>query len=138
MIKHSYLWQKTNRKKVKFSIRERIKSFRYAFDGIASMVKNEHNSRIHIIAAIVVILLGIISKISPGEWIALIIVMGLVFITELINSAIEDLADLIDRDENTVIKQIKDYAAASVLIASLIAIITGALIFIPDFIRLVS
>jgi len=119
---------------VKFSIRERIKSFRYAFDGIASMVKNEHNSRIHIIAAIVVIILGIISKISPGEWIALIIVMGLVFITELINSAIEDLADLIDTDENAVIKQIKDYAAASVLIASLIAIITGALIFIPDFI----
>lgn len=119
---------------MKFSIRERIKSFRYAFDGIASMVKNEHNSRIHIIAAIVVIILGIISKISPGEWIALIIVMGLVFITELINSAIEDLADLIDTDENAVIKQIKDYAAASVLIASLIAIITGALIFIPDFI----
>jgi diacylglycerol kinase (ATP) len=117
---------------VKFSIGARIKSFRYAFDGIASMVKNEHNSRIHIIAAILVILLGIISRISPGEWIALIIVMGLVFITELINSAIEDLADLVDSNENKAIKQIKDYAAASVLIASLIAIITGALIFIPD------
>ena len=96
------------------------------------MVKNEHNSRIHIIAAILVILLGIISRISSGEWIALIIVMGLVFITELINSAIEDLADLVDSNENKAIKQIKDYAAASVLIASLIAIITGALIFIPD------
>lgn len=121
---------------MKFSIRSRINSFRYAFEGIASMIKNEHNSRIHIFAAVLVIVLGIIFRISPGEWVAIVIVMGLVFITELINSALEGLANLVDPDENPGIKQIKDYAAASVLIAAIIAIITGALIFIPDFMNL--
>jgi diacylglycerol kinase (ATP) len=123
---------------MKFSIRSRINSIRYAIEGIASMISNEHNSRIHIIAAVLVIILGIVFRISPGEWMALVIVIGLVFITELINSAIENLADLVDPDENPGIKRLKDYAAASVFIAAITAIITGALVFIPYLLSLLS
>ncbi len=122
----------------KFSIRSRVKSFSYAFEGISSMIKNEHNSRIHLIAAIVVILSGLLLHLSLNEWIAISIVIGLVFITELVNSAIEILADLIDPNRNPKIKRIKDYAAASVLISAILAIVVGVLIFVPRIIEVIK
>jgi diacylglycerol kinase (ATP) len=121
----------------KFNIRSRIKSFKYAFEGIACMIRNEHNSRVHLAAAVFVIILGLILHLSLVEWIALTIVTGLVFITELINSAIELLADLIDPEINPKIKRAKDYAAASVLIAAIIAIVTGVLIFVPRILEVI-
>jgi diacylglycerol kinase len=121
----------------KFNIRSRIKSFKYALEGIASMIRNEHNSRVHLAAAVIVIILGLILKLSLIGWAVITIVTGLVFITELINSAIELLADLIDPEINPKIKRAKDYAAASVLIAAIIAVIAGALVFIPRILEVI-
>jgi undecaprenol kinase/diacylglycerol kinase (ATP) len=122
----------------KFSIRSRITSIKYAFEGIASMIKYEHNSRIHLIAAVLVILLGLIVHLSLIEWVAITITIGLVFVTELINSALELLADLIDPEANPKIKRIKDYAAASVLVSAIIAVIAGVLIFVPKIIEIIK
>lgn len=101
------------------------------------MIRNEHNSRVHLAATVFVIILGLIFHLSLIGWVAIAIVTGLVFITELINSAIELLADLIDPKINPKIKRAKDYAAASVLIAAIIAIITGALIFVPRILEVI-
>jgi diacylglycerol kinase len=114
-----------------FSVRSRIRSFKYAFRGLWSLVRYEHNSRIHLIASIIVIIAGILLKISPMEWCFLTIVTGLVFITELLNSSLENLADSIDRDRNEFIRKAKDYAAAAVLISVIIAVVVGGIIFIP-------
>jgi diacylglycerol kinase (ATP) len=122
----------------KFSIKSRVNSFRYAFEGIASMIRNEHNSRIHLFTAVLVIILGLIVHLSIIEWVAVTIVIGLVFITELINSALELLADLVDPETNPKIKRMKDYAAASVLISALIAIVAGGLIFVPRLMELIK
>jgi diacylglycerol kinase (ATP) len=115
----------------KFSLKSRLASFKFAFRGLWSLLKNEHNSRIHILAAIIAIITGILLKISFPEWCFLTIVIGLVFITELLNSSIEKLADIVDPELNEGIGKTKDYAAAAVLVSALIAVIAGCLIFIP-------
>jgi diacylglycerol kinase len=115
----------------KFSLRSRLKSFHFAWNGLSSLFKYEHNSRIHLCAALIAIAAGIFLGLSSTEWILLVIVTGLVFITELFNSAIESLADRIDPEWHDLIMKAKDYSAAAVLISALIAIIAGAIIFIP-------
>lgn len=115
----------------KFSVRSRIRSFSYAFRGISSLFRNEHNSRIHIVAAIAVVIVGIILKLNIYEWCLITIVIGLVFVTELINSALESIADRVDPEWNDLIMKSKDFSAAAVLVAAIIALITGCLIFIP-------
>ena len=92
----------------KFLLRNRLKSFRFAFNGIKKLIKNEHNARIHIAALICVIGLGVFFKIELTEWIALTIVSGLVILTELLNTAVERLADFVEPDWNEKIGIIKD------------------------------
>jgi diacylglycerol kinase len=101
------------------------------------LLKNEHNSRIHILAAIIAIVMGIIMKLDHYEWSLLVIVIGAVFLTELLNSSIESLADLIDPEFNELIMRAKDYSAAAVLISAIVAIVVGGLIFIPKFLDLI-
>jgi diacylglycerol kinase (ATP) len=115
----------------KFSFKSRIGSFRFALNGMRSLLKYEHNSRIHFIAAIIAIILGIIFRLDFSEWSLLTVVIGIVFITELFNSSLESLADRIDPEWNEQIRRAKDYAAAAVLVSAVIAIIAGCLIFIP-------
>ena len=121
----------------KFSLKSRLGSFRFAVNGLLLLLKNEHNSRIHLLAAIIAIVMGIIMKIDHYEWSLLIIVIGAVFLTELLNSSIESLADLIDPEWNELIMRAKDYSAAAVLISAIVAIIVGGLIFIPKFLGLI-
>lgn len=115
----------------KFSMNSRLASFRFAFSGLISLLKNEHNSRIHLAAAILAITAGIIFKLVIEEWCLLLIVIGIVFITELLNSALEALADHVEPGRNDLIGKAKDYSAGAVLISAIIALITGLLIFIP-------
>ena len=123
-------------KQKKFSLRSRLGSFKFAIEGLLFLLKNEHNSRIHLLAAIAVIILGIIVKLNHIEWSIMVIVIGLVFLVELLNSSIETLADLINPEWNELIKRAKDYGAAAVLISAIIAIIAGSLIFIPKLLAL--
>jgi len=115
----------------KFSLKTRIGSFRFAINGLRSLLIYEHNSRIHLVAAILVIFAAILLKVSVSEWVLLTVVMGIVFLTELLNSAIETLSDLIEPGYNEIIRRAKDYSAAAVLVSAIIALITGCLIFIP-------
>ena len=121
----------------KFSLKSRLESFRFALNGLLLLLKNEHNSRIHILAAIIAIVMGIIMKLDHYEWSLLVIVIGAVFLTELLNSSIESLADLIDPEFNEPIMRAKDYSAAAVLISAIVAIVVGGLIFIPKFLDLI-
>ena len=117
----------------RFSISERLKSFKYAFNGLR-IVLNQHNFWIHILAAIIAILLGIYYQISISEWIAITLCIALVFAAEILNTAIELLADLIDKNYNEKIGMVKDLAAGAVLIISIAAAIVGGLIFIPKLV----
>jgi undecaprenol kinase/diacylglycerol kinase (ATP) len=122
----------------KFSIKKRAQSFSYAFNGIRLLFLEEHNSRIHAVAAICAIIAGIILKILIFEWIALTFAIGFVFVVETINSSIENTADLISLEKSNKIKRIKDLSAAAVLISSLSALVIGGLIFIPKIVSLIK
>lgn len=116
-----------------FSLKERNKSFKYAFEGIATFFRQEHNARIHLAATIAVIGLSIIFPVSRMEAIALTFAIGFVWVAEIFNTAIEKMADFISKETNPAIKTIKDLSAAAVLVAAVIAVITGCFIFIPKF-----
>jgi diacylglycerol kinase len=117
--------------KERFSLKKRIRSFGFAFQGLKTLLREEPNARIHIVAAICVIILGFLLKISAGEWIAVIFAIGFVITTEIINSAIENIADFISPEKNDKIKKVKDLAAAAVLISAITALIIGVIIFLP-------
>ena len=123
-------------KQEKFSLKKRLKSFVYAFNGLFFMLKNEHNSRIHLFVAICVIIAGFLFKITVIEWISVVFACGLVFVAEIFNSSIEQLADYVSSEPNEKIKIGKDLAAASVLVAAFIAVIIGLIIFVPYIIKI--
>jgi len=112
-----------------------FRSFSYALRGIGTVFKEEFNSRVHLLAALVVVVLGFVLKVSSWEWIILILVMGGVFTMELINTSIEKLADLYSSEFNPKIKKIKDLSAGAVLVASITAIIMGFIIFLPKILN---
>jgi diacylglycerol kinase len=121
----------------KFSLKSRIGSFKFAFRGLWLLLKNEHNSRIHFVAAIVAVSLGFSLKINLIEWSLLAIVIAIVFIAELLNSSLETLADFVDPEWNEKMMKAKDYSAAAVLISAIISVVVGALIFIPKILDLI-
>ncbi len=114
-----------------FSLVNRFKSFTYAWSGIKELLKSEHNSWVHLFLTITAVILGFIVNIAIGEWIALIICMAMVWAAEIFNTCIEKFLDFISTENHPQIKLIKDMAAGAVLIASLAALIVGAIIFIP-------
>ncbi len=118
-------------KQNKFSLSNRLMSFYYAFNGLKILLKEEHNSRIHFVAAVLAIILGIVFDLNLYEWIALIFSIGFVITTEIINTSIENIADFISPDKNEKIKKIKDLSAAAVLISALTALSIGLIVFIP-------
>ena len=106
-------------------------SFACAFRGIAALLKSEVHARIHLVATVAVIALGWWCEITRNEWIAVVLSIGLVWVAEALNTAIEYVADLAHPDEHPEVKKLKDLAAASVLFASIVALIVGLFIFWP-------
>jgi len=122
----------------KFSLISRLESFSHAINGFKILIREEHNARIHFIAAIIVVVLGFVLQINMFEWVSIIFSIGLVFAFELINSALENLADFVSEDKHTLIKKAKDMAAGAVLSASITAFVIGVIIFLPKLLKLVS
>ena len=113
-----------------------LKSFKYAFDGIYTGIKEEQNMKIHITIMILVIIFGIMLKISKTEWIICIILFGLVISMELINTAIENTVDLITKEKNEQAKIAKDVAAGAVLVSTIAAATIGLMIFVPKILEI--
>jgi diacylglycerol kinase len=118
----------------KFSIKKRIKSFSYAFAGLRVLFREEHNSWIHATAAVLAIAACFLFRISPGEWIAVIIVIGMVFSAEILNSSLERTADFVKAERDDRKRDIKDLGAAAVLVTAISAALVGIMIFLPKII----
>ncbi|MEA3464148.1 MAG: diacylglycerol kinase family protein [Patescibacteria group bacterium] len=114
------------------------KSFSYAVKGLVKTFKEEQNLQIQSLAALAVIFLALVFQVSRFEWCLLVLVIGLVILTEIINSAIERTTDVLKPRINSYIKEIKDIMAAAVMLASLIAVIIGIMILGPYFVRLLK
>jgi len=111
------------------SIIKFLKSFAFAGKGIVSIIASERNMRVHVFAAIAVIVLGIYFKITKIEWCLSMLCIGLVMAAESFNTAIEALTDIIKKESHPIAGKVKDAAAGGVLLASIAAAVTGLLIF---------
>jgi len=119
-------------------LKRRCLSFKFAIRGIFISVKSQLNMKIHIIAAILAILIGIYLEISNYEWLIIILVIGLVFSTEMINTSIEALVDLVSPAYHKSAEKAKDISAGAVLISAIIALIAGIIIFVPKILILIN
>ena len=116
-------------------LKKRIKSFVYAFKGIDSLLKKEHNAWIHCIAIVVVTSCGLYFRITPTEWCIVVLCFGIVLAAEGFNTAIERLVDLVSPGFHPIAGDVKDVAAGAVLICAIASAIVGAIIFIPYFLN---
>jgi diacylglycerol kinase (ATP) len=112
-------------------LKKRIKSFGYAFKGIAKLIKNEHNAWIHCMAICVVTFGGIHFGITSTEWCIVILCFGIVLAAEGFNTAIERLVDLVSPDYHPIAGAVKDIAAGAVLLCAIASAIVGTIIFLP-------
>ena len=119
-----------------FSISKRFKSFEYAFNGLKILIREEHNSRIHILAAMVAVIAGLFFQLSAIEWVAIVLAIGWVIALEIINSAIENISDFVSPGQNEMIKKIKDLSAAGVLVGAITAVIIGLIVFVPKIMEI--
>lgn len=117
-----------------------LKKFKYAFAGLYHSIKEEKSLVIHIIVSIIVLIIAALinSEMQIIDWVVLVITIFLVIGVELINTAIENVVDMVAFKYNFNARKIKDIAAAAALVFSIMAIIVGLLIFIPKFIHIFS
>ena len=118
----------------KFPFYRQLKSFADAFNGIWLFIRQERHARIHLFATGMVLLLCLLLHVTKTELLILIIVIGFVWVSEMINSAIEKLVDFVTLDHYPPLKFVKDVAAGAVLVAAIVALITGLIIFIPKIV----
>ena len=115
----------------KFHIKDRIKSFKYAGNGIWSMLKSQHNAWIHVAATGLVIVAGFWFHITATEWALIILAIMSVWTAEGFNTALEFLADASSPDYHPLIGKAKDVAAGAVLISAIGSFTIGFIIFLP-------
>lgn len=119
-----------------FSFKKRINSFKYAINGLKTVLETQANFMIHLIVAVLVTAAGLYFQVSVWEWSILVLTITIVLAAEIFNTAIEKLIDLVSPDYNILAGKIKDIAAGAVLIASLGAAIIGFAIFLPKILCL--
>jgi diacylglycerol kinase len=108
-----------------------FKSFGFAFEGLKAEIIKGRNFKIQILFGILATVLGLMLKLSPEEWLDLVIMITLVLVLELVNTSIEALVDLVSPEIQEKAKLAKDVAAATVLVASIGSVIVGGLVFLP-------
>lgn len=121
-----------------FQNKSLIKSFGYAIEGLCHAVRCNRNLKIHLAIALAVILAGIFFHVTLFEMEILGVMIVLVILSEMINSSIEEMVNLITGEHKKEAKIAKDVAAGMILVASLGAVIVGLLIFVPYVLRLFS
>ena len=103
----------------------------YALQGIITLLKEQHNLRIHLVMTLLVITAGFYLGVEPLEWCLLLLCIGGVWSAEAFNSAIEYLVDLHAPEHHPLAEKAKDVAAAAVLLFAITAAAIGLIIFLP-------
>jgi diacylglycerol kinase len=112
-------------------IRKHLLSYKYALRGIWLAFRYERNMVIHLIAAAGVVSVNYMLHISRMEWLITVLLIGVVWMAEIFNTAVEKLADRVTKEKDPMIGSAKDLAAGAVLIICIIAVICAAVIYVP-------
>mgnify|MGYP006125994889 CR=1 FL=1 len=119
-----------------FIVKSRLQSMSYALQGIADLLRHQLNARLHALATVIVVVVGLMFGLQRWEWAVLVLAIGGVWLAEALNTAIEYLADACHPEQHPLIKRAKDVAAAAVLLFSLAALVVGLILFTPYLLRL--
>ncbi|WP_127592086.1 diacylglycerol kinase family protein [Paenibacillus lautus] len=105
------------------------RAFGCAIRGILTAVQTERNMKIHIAAALIVFIAAALLQLDRVGWLFLVLAIALVFIAELVNTAVEAIIDLISPEEHVLARVAKDTAAGAALVAAVFAVVIGILVF---------
>jgi diacylglycerol kinase len=108
-----------------------LRSFGYAFAGVAYILRTQRNARIEITVAIAAVLLAAWLGVTAVEWAVLVLTIAIVLALEWINTALELAVSLASPDRHPSAKAAKDVAAASVLLGAVVSVVVGLLLFVP-------
>ena len=111
----------------------RIRSFGYAIKGIMTLIGTQPHARLHLLATVVVTGAGIYLHLRRWEWVAILLCIGMVWMAEALNTAIEFLADEVTLERRDRIGKAKDVAAGGVLIVAIISVAVAVLVFLNHF-----
>jgi len=114
--------------------RSRIAAFRYAFAGLGYVIRTQRNAWLHAVATLLVIIVGTWLDIDRLDWAIMLLAIGLVWLAEFLNTALEAVVDLASPETHPMARVGKDVGAAAVLIAATAAAITGLLVLGPPLI----
>ena len=120
----------------RFLIIDRVKSFGFAFAGLAAMLRTQHNAWIHLASTVAAVSAGLWFAVTREEWAWLVLAIVAVWTAEALNTAIELMCDVASPEFHPLVKQAKDVAAGAVLIAAFGATIIGLLVFAPRLLAL--
>ncbi|BAV04825.1 diacylglycerol kinase (ATP) [Filimonas lacunae] len=108
-----------------------------ALNGLFFFITKERNARIQLTAAAVAVTASVLLRISAMQWIIVLTCIGAVLCLEMVNTSVEKLCDVVHKEYHPEIRWVKDIAAAAVLLAALVSVIAGAIIFIPKMLSLI-
>ncbi len=115
-----------------------FRSFAFALNGLKICFTSETNFKIHLLLTIIAVLFGIGFNITHTEWLAVIFSVALITALEMMNTAIEQLCNVVKPGYSERIKKVKDVAAGAVLAASFCSVVTGGVIFLPKIIHFIK
>ena len=116
--------------------RKLVYSFKYALEGVWFAFSNNQNLQIHVAVAILVAVMSVVFRINGFEMGILGVIILLVIAAEMINTAIEEMVDLITTEHRQEAKIAKDVAAGMVLVTAVGSIVVGALVFLPHILKM--
>lgn len=105
------------------------RAFGCAMRGILTAVQTERNMKIHIAAALIVFIAAALLQLDRISWLFLVLAVSLVFIAELVNTAVEAIIDLVSPEEHVLARVAKDTAAGAALVAAVFAVVIGIMVF---------
>lgn len=115
-----------------------ISSVRDCLNGFSYIISSEHNFKREIALGILALVLSAVLKVSKIEFIIILLVIALVIVSEVFNTAIEKVVDLYTKDYNEIARIAKDVSALAVLTMCIFAIAVGGVIFIPKIIEIIG
>ncbi len=127
-----------DKKSIKLDKKRLRNSFKYASSGIIQAYIGEQNLKIHTVIAILVLIFGVLLRISKLEFIICLVLIGLVLMAEFFNTAIEYVVDLASPEVHPLAKAAKDTAAAGVLMMAIISAVVGLIIFVPKIVIVIG
>ncbi|HBT95094.1 MAG TPA: diacylglycerol kinase [Coriobacteriia bacterium] len=115
-----------------------FKAFGYAIEGLFYTIRTQRNMKVHLVVGTFAVIACAALQLRAVEWAIILVLIGLVLMTEMLNTAIEAIIDLSSPEYHRLAKIAKDVGAGMVLVFSILAVAAGLIIYVSAFLRLIG